>query len=144
MKHDLKYPVEIKGNTISSVTIRRAKGRDMVAIGDKMKVVIKYFMSMASASAMTANKPDAKKPEKAATDQPDIDQDDDLEFIDLSKFEAPGSDVYAGMVAICGQLCDLGEDAADLDTEDIQEIVIKVVNSGEHQGRGAARNGVRP
>lgn len=46
MKYDLKYPIEKDGLTISSVTIRRPKGRDMVAIGDDLSTLVKFYQEI--------------------------------------------------------------------------------------------------
>ena len=43
MKYALKYPIENDGMTIASVTIRRPRGRDMVAIGDHLSTLIKFY-----------------------------------------------------------------------------------------------------
>lgn len=53
MKYDLQFPIEHDGKTISSVTVRRPKGRDMVALGD-------HFPSLAKFDGKTGNTtPDA-------------------------------------------------------------------------------------
>lgn len=48
MKYDLKYPFLKDGMTISSVTIRRPKGRDMIAIGDDLSTLVKFYKEVES------------------------------------------------------------------------------------------------
>lgn len=130
MKYDLQFPIELDGKTISSVTLRRTKGKDMVVIGDHVATLARFHASNATAIASIAKM-------TAATEDGGAIPDD----INVDGINPPDSNVYRAMVAIAGHLADLGEAAGELDLVDLQEITGLALNPGESQGRGKARNG---
>jgi len=135
MKYELKYPIEVDGKTVSSVTVRRPKGRDMVEIGDHVAVLARFYAANAEALKDAIRK-GAKASAKAARDGAD-----GLEDIDATKLTPPDGKVYAAMLAVAARLADLGDAAGDLDFTDMQEIATLALQSGEAVGRGGARNG---
>lgn len=126
-KYDLKFPIEVNGSTISSVTIRRPKGGDMVAIGDQVADLMKFYSVNAKAVQLFAD--------AAATGE-----EVDPELIG-AEMTPPGSKVFAAMIAIVGRLAGIGEAAAELDVTDLQDIAAKALSTGEAPGRGEAKTG---
>jgi len=131
MKHDLAYPIEVNGSTVASVTIRRPKGSDMVAIGDQVADLMKFYGANAKAIREIAFAQEAAKLSG---------EEADLEALG-SKVTPPDSKVFAAMVAIAGRLAGLGDAAGDLDVSDLQEIAAKALSTGEAPGRGVAETG---
>lgn len=41
-KIQLQFPIEVGGKSISSVTVRRPKGKDMVALGDHLSALSRF------------------------------------------------------------------------------------------------------
>lgn len=139
-KYDLKFPIEVDGKTISTLTLRRPKGRDMVAIGDHVSALARFYA--ANAVAMQGSLQAAVAAGvKAAQEGADAPNPDDLGGIDETKLTPPDGAVYAAMVAIAAQLADLGDAAGDLDLVDLQEIAARALNPGEAPGRGGTRSG---
>lgn len=130
-KHDLKYPITVNGSTISSVTIRRPKGGDMVVIGDQVAEIMKFYAANAKAAQEIAVAEAAAK--LAGTEA-------DFEAI-ASKMTPPTSKVFSAMVDIAACLAGLGDNAPDLDVADLQDIVGKALNTGEALGRGVEKTG---
>lgn len=139
MKYELQYPLEVDGKTISTVTIRRPKGRDMVAIGDHVAVMARFYATNARAMQEAIAK--AAAGAQAAQGGADAPSADDLDDIDATALTPPDANVYRAMVAIAARLADLGDAAEDLDMTDLQEIATRALNQGEAPGRGGARNG---
>jgi len=129
--HALHYPITVNGSTISSVSIRRPKGGDMVAIGDDVAHLMRFYSSNAKVVQEIA---DAQAVAKLTG------KEADLEAIG-SKINPPDGKVYQAMIAIAAQLAGLGDAAVELDVEDLQEIAAKALNTGEAPGRGAAKTG---
>lgn len=48
-KVKLEFPVDVDGKTISEVTVRRPKGKDMVALGDHFQALAKFEQAGESA-----------------------------------------------------------------------------------------------
>ncbi|ELT47717.1 phage tail assembly protein [Brucella intermedia] len=130
-KHTLQYPIEINGSTVSSVTIRRPKGGDMVVIGDDVAHLMRFYASNARASQEINN---AQVAAELSGSEPDFEKI-------ASKMTPPDSRVYSAMVAIVGRLTGIGEAAEELDVADLQDIAARALNTGEAPGRGAATNG---
>lgn len=130
-KHTLQYPIEINGSTVSSVTIRRPKGGDMVVIGDDVADLMRFYSSNAKA-AQEINT--AQVAAELAGSEPDFEKI-------AAKMTPPDSRVFSAMVAIVGRLTGIGEAAGELDVVDLQDIAAKALNTGEVPGRGAATNG---
>lgn len=139
-KYDLQFPVEVDGKTISTITLRRPKGRDMVAIGDHVAALARFYAANAKAMRGSLEKVIAAGL-KAAEEGAEAPNPDDLEDIDAAALTPPDAKVYAAMVAVAAQLADLGDAAGDLDLADLQEIAARALNPGEQAGRGGARNG---
>lgn len=131
MKHDLAYPIEVNGATVSSVTIRRPKGSDMVAIGDQVADLMKFYSANARAVQEIAT---MQKAAELSGEEPD------LEAVG-AKMTPPDSKVFSAMVVIVGRLAGLGDAAGDLDVSDLQEIAAKALSTGEAPGRGVAKTG---
>ncbi len=130
-KHDLKYPITVNGATISSVTIRRPNGGDMVAIGDQVAELMMFYSSNAKAlQEYVLAEATAKLSGTGA----------DLEAI-AAKMTPPTSAVFSAMVDIASRLAGLGEAAAELDVTDLQDIAGKALNTGEAPGRGTVETG---
>lgn len=139
-KYDLKFPIEVDGKTISTITLRRPKGRDMVVIGDHVASLARFYA--ANAAAMQGSLQAAVAAGvKAAQEGAEAPNPDDLGGIDETKLTPPDSAVYGAMVAIAAQLADLGDAAGDLDLVDLQEIAAVALNPGEAPGRGEAQSG---
>lgn len=139
-KYDLNFPIEVDGKTISTITLRRPKGRDMVAIGDHVAVLTRFYA--ANAKAMQGNlEAVIAAGLKAAEEGAEAPNPDDLDDIDTAALTPPDASVYAAMVAVAAQLADLGEAAGDLDLADLQEITARALNPGEARGRGEAKTG---
>lgn len=143
MKYDLQFPIEVDGNTISSVTLRRPKGKDMVAIGDHVAALARFYASNAAAmrGALAKTVAAGVKAAQEGKEAPPLDEADELDDIDASALTPPDAAVYKAMVAVAGQLAGLGENAGELDLVDLQEIAARALNPGEAQGRGGARTG---
>lgn len=129
--HTLKYPIEVNGATISSVTIRRPTGGDMVAIGDQVADLMKFYSSNADA---------VKQITMAQAAASLMNEEPDLEALGV-KITPPDSKVFFAMVTIAGRLAGIGETAELLDVEDLQEIAGKALATGEASGRGVAATG---
>ncbi|KAB2689646.1 phage tail assembly protein [Brucella tritici] len=130
-KHTLHYPIEINGSTLSSVTIRRPKGGDMVVIGDDVAHLMRFYSSNAKAAQEINN---AQIAAELAGSEPDFEKI-------AANMTPPDSRVFSAMVAIVGRLTGIGEAAEELDVADLQDIAAKALNTGEAPGRGAATNG---
>ncbi len=130
-KHDLNYPIEVNGSTVTSVTIRRPKGRDMVVIGDQVAELMKFYTANAKAAQEIAVVEAAAK--LAGTEA-------DFEAI-AAKMTPPTSKVFSAMIDIAACLAGLGDDAAELDVTDLQDIAGKALNTGEVPGRGTVQTG---
>lgn len=135
-KYELQFPIEVDGKTISSVTLRRAKGKDMVAIGDHVAALARFYTANAKAveKAISAG----LRVGEGERNGPTPDDGDD---IDVAAMTPPDASIYRAMVAVAGQLADLGDAAGDLDLVDLQEIAARAFNPGEARGRGGAQNG---
>ncbi|WP_276200175.1 phage tail assembly protein [Chelatococcus sp. XZ-Ab1] len=129
-KYDLKYPIEVDGKTISTVTIRRPKGKDMVVIGDHVAALARFYTSNAKAMKGSLEKAVAAGL-KAAEDGASAPPVDDLDEIDAAELTPPDAAVYRAMVAIADRIADLGEAAGELDLVDLQEIATRSLNPGE-------------
>lgn len=127
-KHTLAFPITVEGKEISSVTIRRPKGRDMAAIGDEVANLARFFARNSVVMAQAA-----AEFEKAGKEMPD----------DYMPAEAspPDASVYKAMIAVAATLADLGDAAADLDMVDLNAITGKALIAGEAVGRGAQTSG---
>ncbi len=116
---DLKYPITIDGNKISSVTIRRAIGEDLVTIGDEIATITSYYAAqapiVAAAQAYIAAAKNGETPSDA----------------DIGQIKPPGAAEYRAMVAIAGRLTGLGDNAGKLDGSDLSAIAVKVLALGE-------------
>jgi phosphoribosylformylglycinamidine (FGAM) synthase-like enzyme len=130
-KHELKYPITVNGATISSVTIRRPKGGDMVVIGDQVAELMKFYTANAKAAQEIAVADAAAK--LAGTEA-------DFEAI-AAKMTPPTSKVFSAMIDIAACLAGLGDGAAELDVTDLQDIAGKALNTGEVSGRGTEQTG---
>lgn len=139
-KYDLQFPLEVDGKTISSVTLRRPKGKDMVAIGDHIAALARFYASNAAAMRGALEKA-AAAGVKAAQDGAEAPPADEIGDIDAAALTPPDASVYKAMVAVAAQLADLGEAAGELDLVDLQEIAARALNPGEARGRGVARSG---
>jgi hypothetical protein len=119
-KFDLTFPIDVNGSTVAAVTIRRPKARDMVVVGDHVAVLARFYDANVTAMARQAsgNEPETR-----------------------SGMTPPDAKVYAAMIALAGQLTGLGENAAELDLVDLQEIAGLALNPGEPQGRGEQGSG---
>lgn len=139
-KYELQFPIEVDGKTISSVTLRRAKGKDMVAIGDHVAVLARFYAANAKAMQGSIEKA-VSAGLKAAEAGDDAPGSNVLDDIDTTSLTPPDAAVYRAMVAVAAQLADLGDAAGELDLIDIQEIAARALNPGEVRGRGGAQNG---
>lgn len=129
MKYDLQFPIEVDGKTVSSVTLRRPKGKDMVAIGDHVAALARFYSSNATAIVGAAAKVAA------------VENGQNADEIDAGSITPPDAAVYRAMVEIASRLAGLGDDAGELDLVDLNEITARALNPGEAQGRGEAANG---
>lgn len=127
-KYPLAFPITVDGKEISSVTIRRPKGRDMAAIGDEVAHLARFFARNSTVMAQAAAELAA-----AGKDLPD-------DFMPADA-DPPDASVYKAMIAVAATLADLGEAAADLDMVDLNAITGKALLAGEPVGRGAQTNG---
>ncbi|MDR6431312.1 phage tail assembly protein [Brucella pseudogrignonensis] len=129
--HTLKYPIDVNGSTISSVSIRRPTGGDMVAIGDQVADLMTFYSSNAEVAKQIAF---AEAAAKVTGTEPELDAIG-------AKITPPGSNVFSAMIAIAACLAGLGDNAGLLDVEDLQEIASKALSTGEARGRGEEQTG---
>lgn len=132
-KHNLRHPIEIDGKTITTVTLRRPKGRDMVAVGDHIAVLARFYAANAkvvSAGIAKAAAAGAAAAQGGAS-APPADEAEELAGIDASALTPPDAAVYRAMVAVVGQIADLGEAAGDLDMADLQALAAQALAPGE-------------
>jgi hypothetical protein len=129
-KYDLKFPIEVGGKTVTSVTIRRPKGRDMVAIGDHVATLGRFYAANSKVFAEATQKAIAAGIAAAAegASAPPVDA---LGDVDATLLTPPDAAVYAAMVAVAAQICDLGDAAGDLDAVDLSQIATRALDPGE-------------
>jgi hypothetical protein len=109
--HILKHPLTVDGKTISVVTFRRPKARDMIVIADALPVLTEM------SERVQATLKEAGVDGLQST--PEIEMKIGLL---LAKQMTPAT--FRAMVTVASQLADLGEAAMDLDYADLSPIAM--------------------